>query len=223
MLPPGLPTLRLPRGRLEVGCLLVASPMLDAEFERTVVLLLDHDEDGSLGVILNRISELLVDDVVPHWSPAVAAQVTWPHLFQGGPVADDTAVGVAALPPGRFGSGGVNDAVPGAPRGAQELLDAGALRPLGGGLWSDWALVDLDADVDAVASQVQSMGIFAGYAGWSPDQLQDEIDEGAWYVVGSSPRDLTQVGLETMWSRVLRRQRSELAFVGTLPDDPERN
>ena len=226
MLPPGLPILRVPRAVPEDGCLLVATPMLtDEEFARTVVLLLDHDEDGSLGVILNRVGHLDVDQVLPMWAPAVEQGIAWPLLFEGGPVAEDTAVGVASLHPGRFGAFGARarevndlDSVM-----ARDLVDAGALRPIGSGLWSEWALVDLDADAAVVASQVAAMGIFAGYAGWSAGQLQAEIDEGGWYVVGSSARDMTQSPADDVWARVLRRQRSELAFVAALPADPERN
>ena len=226
MLPPGLPILRLPRGIPEAGCLLVATPMLtEEEFARTVVLLLDHDDDGSLGVILNRVGDLEVNDVLPTWAAAVEQKVAWPLLFDGGPVAEDTAVGVAALHPGRFGAFGARSRILDDPDSviARDLVDGGALRPVGSGLWSEWALVDLDADAAVVASQVAAIGIFAGYAGWSAGQLQAEIDEGAWYVVGSSARDLTQSRTDDVWARVLRRQRSELAFVAGLPAEPERN
>jgi putative transcriptional regulator len=67
------------------------------------------------------------------------------------------------------------------------------------------------------------MRVFAGYAGWGPGQLENEIAEGAWYVVPAETGDLLDPDAEGLWSRVLRRQPGELAFVATCPLDPTQN
>jgi len=78
--------------RLHVGDLLVATPaLLDPNFERTVVLLLDLDEGGALGVVLNRPSGVPVREVLPDWTDVAGEPEV---LFQGGPVSTDSALAV---------------------------------------------------------------------------------------------------------------------------------
>jgi putative transcriptional regulator len=61
--------------------------------------------------------------------------------------------------------------------------------------------------------------VFAGHSGWAPEQLDDEIAEGAWWVVPGSPSDLFSDDPRPMWSRVLRRQPPPLSMVSTYPPD----
>src|SRR5690606_2022779 len=79
------------------GKLLVATPRLqDPNFVRTVVLMLMHDEQGALGVVLNRKLDLDVEQVLPAWAPHVAPPA---QLFLGGPVEPTAAVAVARTLP----------------------------------------------------------------------------------------------------------------------------
>ena len=71
--------------------------------------------------------------------------------------------------------------------------------------------------------EVAGLRIFAGYAGWSPGQLEEEVRSGSWYVVESEGRDAFDADPGQLWTRVLRRQRDHLAFVATFPVDPEMN
>ncbi|MGH3328701.1 MAG: YqgE/AlgH family protein [Streptomycetales bacterium] len=178
------------------GRLLVATPVLsDPNFDRAVILLLDHDEDGTLGVVVNRPTSVDVTDVLPPWSDLATRPGV---VFQGGPVALDSALGLAAVP------------------GSAEPL---GWRRVHGGI----GLVDLDAPPLVLAAELGSLRIFAGYAGWGPGQLEDELEEGAWYVVDSEPSDAFSVAPGQLWRTVLRRQRSDLALVATYPDDPALN
>lgn len=80
------------------GHLLVATPVLgDPNFRRTVVLVLQHDEDASIGVVLNRPTEELVESHIPSWGP-VAAEPGLVHF--GGPVEPQVAIGLATGHPG---------------------------------------------------------------------------------------------------------------------------
>jgi len=179
------------------GRLLVATPRLeDPNFRRTVVLMLDHGDDGALGIVVNRPLEVDVAAVLPVWQPYATAPG---RLFQGGPVALDSALGVVAVPGG--------DAEP-----------AGVRRIIG-----SLGLVDLDTPPQVVAGGVAGLRIFAGYAGWSGGQLEGEIGEGAWYVVDAEARDPFSDTPQHLWRQVLRRQRGELALVSTYPDDPTQN
>jgi putative transcriptional regulator len=67
------------------------------------------------------------------------------------------------------------------------------------------------------------MRIYAGYAGWSGGQLENEIRRGDWYVVASESRDAFSVAPEGLWSDVLLRQNDSLKFVASYPDDPTMN
>lgn len=184
------------------GRLLVATPALaDPNFDRAVVLVLDHDEEGSLGVILNRPTPVGVGDILEPWaSLAVEPEV----VFQGGPVSLDSALGVAVVP------GEAGTAIGEGPLGWRRVH--GAI-----------GLVDLEAPPELLAAALGSLRIFAGYAGWGPGQLEDELVEGAWYVVESEPGDVSSPDPEHLWRSVLRRQRNELAMVATYPDDPSLN
>jgi putative transcriptional regulator len=179
------------------GRLLVATPLLrDVPFQRSVVLLLDHGEDGGLGVVLNRPLDVEVAVVLPDWQPHVTSPG---FLFHGGPVALDSALGLVAVP----GDGRE-------PEGVRRVV--GAL-----------GLVDLDVPPESVIGAVSGLRIFAGYAGWSGGQLEGEIDEGAWYVVDAEARDAFTDHPERLWPEVLRRQRGELALLSTFPEDPGLN
>ncbi len=207
------------------GRLLVATPALaDPNFDRAVVLLLDHDEEGSLGVVLNRPTPVGVGDILESWA-ALAGEPG--VVFQGGPVSLDSALGVAVVPGESIERDRVRE--PGPPStgdGAATRSRARVRRgdPIG---WrrvhGAIGLVDLEAPPELLASAVGSLRIFAGYAGWGPGQLEEELVEGAWYVVESEPGDVSSPDPERLWRSVLRRQRSELAMVATYPDDASLN
>jgi putative transcriptional regulator len=184
------------------GRLLVASPLLgDPNFERSVVLLVDHDEEGALGVVLNRPTGLDVVAVVPAWGD----YTTGPALvFKGGPVGEDSALALGAL----AGAGAQADAE-----------EPDGFRRVFGSL----GLVDLDAEPAVLAGELRAVRVFAGYAGWGPGQLEDELADDAWFVVESLPGDPFVDAPDRLWRDVLRRQGGELAMVATYPEDPSLN
>ncbi|MFJ6868181.1 YqgE/AlgH family protein [Streptomyces termitum] len=195
------------------GRLLVATPALaDPNFDRAVVLLLDHDDEGSLGVVLNRPTPVTVGDVLAAWAPLAGEPGV---VFQGGPVSLDAALGLAVVPGeegpcARPGEGEPSPAAGGGPLGWRRVF--GAI-----------GLVDLEAPPELLGPALSALRIFAGYAGWGPGQLEAEVAEGAWYVVESEPGDVSSPRPEELWRQVLRRQRGELALVATCPDDPSLN
>jgi len=177
--------------------LLVATPqLLDPNFVDTVVLMLDVDDGGALGVVLNRPSPIPVSDVLETWSDITSEPEV---LFRGGPVSTEGALAVAMLRD--------EDDVP---VGFREVDG-----PLG--------LVDLDTPVELVTGSLAGMRIFAGYAGWGADQLAAEIDEGSWYVVPGEAPDAFRLDPADLWRDVLRRQPGDLAWHSTRPVDPELN
>jgi putative transcriptional regulator len=179
------------------GQLLVATPaLLDPNFARAVVLVLDHDDTGTLGVVVSRPSEIPVSSVLPDWDAAASPPQV---LFHGGPVGTDSALALGDLAPG-----------------AEEPV---GFRPVFAGL----GIVDLDTPVELVVPVLRGLRVFAGYAGWGVGQLADEIEQDSWYVVDSLPGDAFGPAPADLWRRVLRRQPGELAWVATMPSDPALN
>ena len=190
-----LQPLEVPISQPRVGLLLVATPVLsETEFDRTVLLILEHDESGTFAVVLNRPSGITVDSVLPEWSnDPVGGDI----LYMGGPVAPDSALGIGLL-----------DRRSSAPDSVRAVTD-------------ELCVVDLDDEPHMAG--LSALRIFSGYAGWEEGQLDDELDEGAWYVVAGGSGDVFDPEPETLWRRVLRRQPGELAFVGTFSEDPALN
>lgn len=185
-----------------VGRILVATPLLDdPNFRRSVVLVLEHDAaEGTLGVVLNRPTDVPVGRVLPPWGELVTGPSV---LFQGGPVALDSALALARVPSGE------------SPLGWRALDDASDVSRVG--------VLDLDAPPSLIAPELVQLRVFAGYAGWSGGQLRSEIEQGAWYVVPGEPGDVFAAEPERLWQAVLRRQGGDLALVSTYPDDPNLN
>lgn len=184
------------------GRLLVATPLLgDPNFKRAVVLIVEHeDTEGTLGVVLNRPTKIPVGQVLEQWTELTSDPSV---LFRGGPVAQNSALALAMVP-------GKEE-----PLGWRALDGAPALARLG--------LLDLDTPPRLLAPAIQSLRVYAGYAGWSPGQLDAEIDEGAWFVLPAEPADIFAVQPERLWRAVLQRQEGDIAFLATYPEDPSLN
>lgn len=179
------------------GRLLVATPALrEGVFERAVLLVLHHDDEGAQAVVLNKPVQAAVDTVLDDWQEHVTEPAV---LFQGGPVALDSALGVITVP-------GLDQEVPGVRR-----------------LFGAVGVVDLDADPAPMAAAASGLRIYAGYAGWDAGQLELEVHQGAWYVVDREPADVHTTDPGSLWHRVLRRQPGRLALVAWFPDDEDYN
>mgnify|MGYP002723241255 FL=1 len=182
----------------EPGMLLVSAPgKFSPEFARTVVLVLEHDADHALGVVLNRRSEVAVANVMdPAWAE-LAARPQAVHI--GGPVSPESAVGL-----------GVTAA------GAPE-------NPYLNRLANRLVLVDLNASPLDVSDFLDGIRIFAGYAEWAPGQLDDEILRGDWFVTPALPSDVVAPAGADLWGDVMRRQAMPLPLFATFPANLEDN
>ncbi|GIJ77879.1 putative transcriptional regulator [Micromonospora phaseoli] len=175
------------------GKLLVATPALkDPNFDRTVVLLVAHEPGGALGVVLNRATEVPVADVLRDWGDLARHPAV---LFEGGPVQPDSAICLARMrPPVRR------------LKGFQQV--SGAVGTL-----------DLSVDPQRLRDNVQSIRVFAGYAGWGTGQLEQEIEDGSWFVLDALPGDAFVERPDDLWPMVLRRQGGMMAAVAHFPPD----
>jgi putative transcriptional regulator len=183
--------------QVRAGMLLVASPeLVDPNFVDTVVLLLDADETGAMGVVLNRPTPVPVVSVLAGWEDLVAEPEV---LFRGGPVSPEGALAVGLV----RDRGDV-------PAGLRQVADR-------------LVIIDLDAEATDLDNAVDGMRIFAGYAGWGAGQLEGEIEGGDWYLVPALPPDAFRADPTDLRRDVMRRQPGELAWHANRPADPELN
>jgi len=192
------------------GRLLVAAPsLLDPNFHRTVVLMLEHNDEGALGVVLNRPSDVELEGPLPTWHHLAASP---PVVFVGGPVGDGMAIGLGSRPNGHSDGRRADDTAP------LVTDDDAGYHPVFGALGS----VDLGRDPDDVGG-VQRVRVFAGYAGWSAGQLESELELGGWIVVDADVDDAFSPQPDALWRSVLRRQSGRLSWLANFPDDPRSN
>ena len=178
------------------GKLLVATPVIgDGTFERSVVLLLEHSDEGAFGLVLNQPTSLDLLDPLPQWY-ALAAHPS--VVFVGGPVEQERAIALAR---------------------ADGAVAIDGWSPVLGRIGT----LDLTLAPDEVGPGLEEIRVFAGYAGWQAGQLEGEIGVEAWFVVDPWPEDLLSDEPEELWSRVLRRQRGAMAMYAGYPADPSVN
>ena len=176
------------------GWLLVASPTLqDPNFRRTVILVGEHSDEGAMGVVLNRPSPVSVAEAVPPLTTLVDDDDL---VHVGGPVQPQAIVVL-----GEFES----------PERAGSIV----LGSVG--------FLPADVDDDADLGNLPRVRVFAGYAGWSPGQLEDEIDEDAWIVAAAVPDDVFTEEPDHVWGQLLRRMGGRYALLATMLLDPEVN
>lgn len=179
------------------GELLVArAGELDGYFTNAVVLILDRDDSGTLGVCLNRLSEHSLSQALPGWEELVCPPQ---RLFEGGPVSPNGAVCVAKV-------ANPNEEPPGWRR-----------------VFADVGLLHLDTPIEIVEGAFTDLRIFAGYAGWDAGQLENELVAGAWHRLAAREDDIFGADPALLWRRVLRRQGGALAMYSTWGSSPESN
>jgi putative transcriptional regulator len=177
------------------GKILISEPFLwDYFFKRSVVLLAEHNDDGTFGVIINKPIKARFNEVVKDF-PEFKARV-----FLGGPVQSDSLFFIHTL------GGQVDNSmeiIPGIYWGGdiervRELITLGQLKP-------------------------EQIRFFVGYSGWAPRQLDEELDRNSWVVSQINAEDILKATPSTLWSRSLRRLGAEYARWINFPDDPTEN
>jgi putative transcriptional regulator len=179
------------------GQLLIAGPTLeDPNFARTVVLVGEHNDEGALGVVLNRPSDTTVGEAVPDLEDLTGDE---DPVYVGGPVQPSAVLVLAEYR---------------VPAEAPQLVtgDVGFL-----------ALEDEDEPHQANGDGLLRARVFAGYAGWGPGQLESELERDDWIIVESVSDDVFDEDAATLWNRVLDRQGGHLRLLARMPVDPSTN
>jgi putative transcriptional regulator len=141
----------------------------DPNFYRTVVLTVSHDDNGALGLVVNRPSPLSLGEMVEGLGKTPAAAIP---VFVGGPVQQEILFCLHGELPGLAGD-----------EDAMCPIDGVCFEPLTHEivtyLEEEWSARD--------ASSRGLVRLYAGYSGWGPGQLEDELKAGAWLVVKATP------------------------------------
>jgi putative transcriptional regulator len=176
------------------GQLLLASPTLrDPNFRRTVILIGAHSDDGAMGVVLNRPSQVTVGEAVPQLEPAIGEREP---VYVGGPVQPNSIVFLAEfLDP--------------SPAGLLVLGRIGFPAP--------------EAEINELSEATARGRVFAGYAGWGGGQLDDELQRGDWIAHPARPEDVFTDDPEELWSTVLARKGGAYVLIARMPLDPSVN
>jgi putative transcriptional regulator len=176
------------------GRLLVATPALfDPNFRRTVVLVGEHSEEGAMGLVLNRPSDVTVGDAVPPLA-TVAGADSFVHV--GGPVQPEAVLVLAEF----------------------DDPEAAATIVVG-----DVGFASSEGELGEVAGVTRRARVFAGYSGWGPGQLEAELEEESWLVEPAEGVDLFPEAGDDLFGSVLRRKGGTYRVLALMPEDPSAN
>ena len=174
------------------GRILISDPFLpDPYFKRSVVLLVDHHAEGSIGFIINKPLEISLDQTELNIGGAEH------KMYFGGPVQSSDLFYVHKR--GKDVKGSV------------EIKD---------GLWwgGDFEIVESMLK-DGTLSQ-NDIRFFVGYSGWEADQLIKEIDEDSWLVSDLDLIPIFDTESENLWTSILEGMDGQISVLSTFPEDP---
>ena len=177
------------------GRLLISEPYLpDAYFRRTVVLLCDHDSEGSFGFVLNRMTDMGVNDLLENLPPLSAP------VGIGGPVQSSNLYYLHTL-----GS---------RLKGSEEVVD---------GVYIGGDFEQMRDLLAAAPELTRHVRFFVGYSGWGKDQLNRELKERSWLVAEATKQRIMAVDANNLWAASLRDMGRPFAPLANFPEDPTLN
>ena len=179
----------------EPGKLLIAEPFLDDPyFKRSVVLLTEHNENGSIGFILNKPIEIKLKDAVGELPPIDS------NIHLGGPVARETLHFLHT---------------------EGDLID-GSLEIMKGLFWGG-NFETLKKLIEQDKIKPEAVKFFVGYSGWEPKQLDKELELNSWIVLDGSVSDIMKRNTTNLWKDILKDMGKEFAVIAEFPTDPTMN
>lgn len=177
------------------GSVLLAEPFSDDPyFRRTVVLLCEHNEEGTFGFVLNNFIDVELNQVMEDM-PSMPTRVSI-----GGPVKNSNLYYLHT----------VGDRIPDSVEIVEGVFLGGDFK----------ALKEL-----ILSGEVHSKNVrfFVGYAGWSPDQLDQEIRKKSWYITRIDPNALMQTNDDDLWKKIMQGLGPHGPMLANLPEDPTLN
>lgn len=176
------------------GRLLIAEPFLkDGHFSRTVILLCEYADDGTLGFVLNQNTDMVLGDIV------VELSASRQPIFQGGPVQDDTLHMIHSVPN-----------ILGGKQIGENTFWGGDFEVLKEAILTHQIAPD-------------QLRLFLGYAGWSWGQLEAELAEGSWLVANANTDIVFNTPPQDVWKKAIDSLGKDYRYLSQLPIDPQLN
>jgi putative transcriptional regulator len=180
---------------IKAGSILISEPYLgDPNFERTVVLICRHDLEGSFGLVLNRRSNLKLGDVLDYIEHDFEME-----LGIGGPLQHNTLHYI------------------------HNRADFPAAIKLAETLYWGGDYEYLKSKLEAGEIDPEEIRFFLGYSGWTPGQLEEEIDKNVWILNNKASKKLFTLNIDTLWRQILKDMGGKYKVLSNYPVDPSLN
>ncbi len=177
------------------GKLLISEPFLtDFYFKKSVVLLAEHNEEGSFGFIINKPLEIKAYDLLKDFADFE------PKIYLGGPVKTDTIYAIHSL----------GDTIPESKQITNGLYWGGNVE----------IIFELIASKKISTNDIC---FYIGYSGWSANQLNNELKEKSWIVMNPTNEHIHSAKPENLWSEILKSMGNEYAIWANPPLNPSLN
>lgn len=181
---------------LKAGQILIAEPLLsDANFTRSVILLCEHGEEGSVGFVLNQATDIKLGNLLKDLPKG-----SGPEVYKGGPVQPDTLHMMHRMP---------------------YLLGEG--KEIAAGVHWGGSFDDLCSLSSGISFDKGDVRLFMGYSGWAPGQLEHEIKEGTWLIANATEDLLFQTSYADIWKQAIGLLGRKYAHLAHIPTDPQLN
>lgn len=181
--------------RAEKGKILISEPFLsDNYFKRSVVLLTEHNQEGSVGFVLNKPIDVSLEEVIGDFPYLDCG------LSIGGPVSTNTIHYIHKL----------GELIPDSIKVTNTLYWGGSFDVL------------KQKIQEGVINQ-NNIRFFLGYSGWSPNQLEDELKENAWLIGDISDNMVMKAIHSDFWNEVLKRMQNKYKVWANFPENPSLN
>ncbi len=168
--------------------------MDDPYFKRTVVLLCEHNEEGSFGFVLNRYVDVDINDIIADL-PQIETRISI-----GGPVKNENLFYLHRL----------GDQI----EGSTEILK---------GLYIGGSFDALKEKIANRVIDIADVRFFLGYAGWQENQLDEELKSKSWLIVPGEGTDIMNTFNDNLWSEVLRDKGENFSHFANFPKNPSLN
>ena len=182
--------------KVQKGSILISEPFLeDPNFKRSVVLLVEHNEEGSVGFVLNQRTDLAVNMVMEELSSVSTS------LFQGGPVEQDRLNYIHTF---------------------SDIEGSDEVAP---GVFFGGSFEDIMQGIDVGKFDKEKFKFFVGYSGWAPGQLEAELREKSWIVAKLKAEDIIDSDLvdNELWKKAIQLSGGKNVLLVNSPDAPYLN
>ena len=182
----------------EKGSLLIANPVLpDPNFSRTVILLCDHDEQGSFGLVINRSTQLKAPDLFLNINILKSYNE---KIYLGGPVSQSMVFFLCRSPSA-----------------------AGKLDEICSGVYLGSNLETLESLYSSLENPEQDIRFYLGYSGWSGGQLAEEMEQNSWLVQRANEQFIFLDSENLIWPKAVNSLGEKYQYLTKAPVNPQWN